>query len=57
MSEDAITALVIGYLAGCLVTLLSVNDLVALERKIFLWPFFWLYLAADCLVLLWRGRQ
>ncbi len=57
MSEDAIAALVIGYLAGCLVTLFSVDDFVALGRKVFLWPLFWLYLAADCLVLLWRGRQ
>ena len=57
MSEDAIAAVVIVYVAGFVVTVLSVNDLRAFERKLFLWPLFWLYLAADFLVLLWRGRQ
>lgn len=57
MSEDIITALVLIYLAGFVVTLLSVTDVVALGRRTFLWPFFWLYLAADFLALMWRGRQ
>jgi hypothetical protein len=55
--EETITAIVLIYLGGFVVTLLSVNDVTALGRRTFLWPFYWIYLAADFLAQLWRGRR
>jgi hypothetical protein len=47
MSEDALAALVGGYLLGCMVTLFSIDAPSRtgfVERRIFLWPLYWAYL-------------
>jgi len=57
VNEEIITAIVLIYLGGFVVTLLSVHDVTALGRRTFLWPFYWIYLATDFLAHLRRGRQ
>lgn len=54
MSEDLILALVCTYLAGAMVTLFSLDDFVAINRRVFLWPLYWAYLAAFMALLLWK---
>jgi hypothetical protein len=47
MSEDALAALVVGYMAGCLITLLSMDmprHETYLFRRIAVWPLYWAYL-------------
>lgn len=55
MSEETITAIVLIYLGGFVVTLMSAHDVTALGRRTFLWPFYWIYLVADFLAELWRA--
>lgn len=47
MSEDALAYLIIGYLAGCFVTLLSMDmprHETYLFRRLAVWPLYWAYL-------------
>jgi len=49
MSEDALAYLVIGYLAGCMVTLMAMDapsHEAYLFRRLALWPLYWAYLVA-----------
>lgn len=50
MSEDQMVALILLYGFGFVVTVLSVDGITALGRRSFLWPAFWLVLAAKALV-------
>ncbi len=45
-SDELIAIVVLLYGFGFVVTLLSVDDITALGRRTFLWPVFWLVLAA-----------
>lgn len=47
MSDDALAALVGGYLLGCMITLMSIDAPSMpgfIERRVFLWPLYWAYL-------------
>ena len=49
MSEEQIAAMVLIYGFGFVVTVLSADGVTALGRRSFLWPAFWLVLAAKAL--------
>ena len=47
MSEDALAALVIGYLIACMVTHMTIDQPRTFShwcRRVFLWPLYWAYL-------------
>lgn len=57
MSEAALSALVIGYLVGGVITLLSMDAPSHeryLGRRLFLWPLYWAYLLIKMTFMLWH---
>lgn len=50
MSEEWIVALIASYGLGFTVTLLSFENLEAINRRCFLWPLYWVYLGARLLI-------
>lgn len=55
MSEDALSALVIGYLVGGVITLMSMDAPSHeryLARRLFLWPLYWAYLVTKMVFML-----
>ena len=57
MSDDLLAACLITYLFCMVVTLLSQGDAKHLERRMFLWPLYWLYLVASFTRELFRARS
>ena len=50
MSDEEIVFSILVYMFGFVVTILSVDDMTAINRRAFLWPAYWLYLSSKSMV-------
>lgn len=56
-AEEWVACFLMIYMAGAVITVLSSQDDTAIDRRMWLWPLYWLYLAADFVRELVRARQ
>lgn len=54
MNQDAIASLICIYGLGAIITIMSMDDFVAFNRRVFLWPFYWAYLIVFAGICLWK---
>ena len=53
MAQDHMAAAIFIYGIGAIITIMAADDFAAFNRRVFLWPVYWLYLLASALVFLW----
>jgi hypothetical protein len=57
MIEEYIAAAIFIYGIGAIITIMAAEDLTAFNRRVFLWPAYWAYLAVSAAVFVWREAK